>query len=550
MIVVLIEIAGAVALLLWAVRLIRSGVERGFMAELRGLMRRAGAGGARAAVAGTVAALMMQSSTAVALIATGFAASGILGGEAALALILGADLGSALVALVLLAPVGAVTPALLVAGVALQRRALRPAWREGGRILIGLALVFVALGLLRASTAPMAEGPLAALLPGYLGRDPWGAFALGALLALLMQSSVAAVLAIVTFAAAGLLPVQPAAALVLGANLGGAAVAVLLTLADTAAARRIAAANLVLRGGGAVAALAGLLAAPDLAATLGAATASGPAAQAIGLHIAFNLVLVAAGLPLRRPALALAARLLPEAAAPPERLSALDPAMLADTDRALACATRELLRMAERLHGMLRPVLGLCRDWVPETAAAIAQAEAEVDRMHFEIKLYVSRVQEAAITPAQSRRAMDIAAIANALEDAGDQIATHLVAVARRMQAGGLAFSDEGWRDLGAFHDRVAANAQLALDLLLTADVGTARQLIAEKDRVRRIEQDLQERHLARLRRGRSETLETSNLHQEVLRALKQVNADFSRIAYPIAEQSGDLRQSRLADAG
>lgn len=206
--------------------------------------------------------------------------------------------------------------------------------------------------------------------------------------------------------------------------------------------------------------------------------------------------------------------------------------------------------MAERLHGMPRPVLDLCRGWAPATAAAIARAEREVDRMHFEIKLYVSPVQEAAITPARSRRAMDIAAIATTPEDAGDQIATHLVAVARRMQAGGLAFSDEGWRDLAAFHDRVAAKVQLALDLLFTADAGSARQLIAEKDRVRRTEQVLQGRHLARLRRGRSETLETANLYQEVLRALKQVTTGFSRIAYPIAEQSGDLRQSRLAEAG
>lgn len=546
MILFLLDIAGAVALLLWAVRLIRRAVERAFMAELRGLVRRAGAAGPRAAAAGFAAALMLQSSTAVALIAAGFAGSGALAPAPAVALILGADLGSALVALLLLAPVGALAPALLVAGVAAERRARRPGWRQGGRILIGLALVFVALGLLRAATAPLAESPVVALVLGYLDRDPWGAFALGAVFALALQSSVAAVLTVVTLAGAGLLPAMPAAALVLGANLGGAAVAVLLTLGDKAPARRIVTANLALRGGGALAALGLVLLLPPgpLAALPG-----GAAAQALGLHIGFNLALVALCLPLRSAALRLAARLLPDPPAPAAPPTALDPALLGQTDRALACATRELLRMAERLHGMLLPVLDLCRDWSPDTAAAIAAGERDVDRMHFEIKLYVSRVQEAAITARQSRRAMDIAAVAAALEDAGDQIATHLVAVARRMQEGGLAFSGEGWRDLAGFHDRVAANARLALDVLLAGDPGTARQLIAGKDRVRRIEQDLQARHLARLRRGSPETLETSNLHQEVLRALKQVNSGFTRVAYPIAEQTGELRDSRLADA-
>lgn len=551
MIGVLLHLAGAVALLLWAVRLIRTGVERAFMAELRGVVRRASAGGLRAAAGGSLAAMMLQSSTAVALLAAGFAGSGLLAEAPGLAVILGADVGSALVALLLLTPAGALVPVLLIAGVVLHQRARRPGPRQGGRILIGLALVFTALGMLRDATAPMTDSPAVAMAMGYLGRDLVGAFALGALAALAMQSSVAAVLTVVTVAASGLLAAAPAAALTLGANLGGATIAVILTLGAAATGRRLAIANLLLRGGAAALVLAGLLVWPDLAARAAAAAGAGAAAAAIGLHIGFNLAVAAIGLPLRGPALRLAAAILPDAPrAPQARLSALDPAMLGDADRALACATRELLRMAERLHGMLLPVLDLCRDFVPDTAAAIDAGEREIDRMHFEIKLYVSRLQEAVLTPAQSRRAMAIAQLAGALEDAGDQIATHLVAVAQRMQAEGLAFSEPGWNDLAGFHDRVAANAQLALDLLVTADAGIARQLIAEKDRVRRVEADLQERHLDRLRHGTPGTLETSNLHQEVLRALKQVNTGFTLVAYPIAEETGELRDSRLAGSG
>jgi len=544
-IVFVLHLAGAVALLIWAVRMIRTGVERAFLTHLRSLVRRAGSGPAGMA-GGAAAAIMLQSSTAVAVLAAAFAASGVLAPMQGLAVLLGADLGSAVVALVLLSPIGALVPLLLIVGVGLFQKAARPEWRQAGRILIGLALVFVSLDMIRAASAPVAQSPFAAMAVSYLSRDLVSAFAIGAVLAWAMHSSVAAVLTFVTFAAEGLLPVAPAAALVLGANLGGAAIPVVLTLSGAEVARRMVVANLMLRGGGALLVLAALVFRPGAFDW----TDLPPAAQVIALHILFNLAVALAGLTLRRPALAFASRVVPDRAAlSGQRISALDPAAFDDTNQALACATRELLRMAERIHGMLLPVMGLCRNWSPETAAAIVDGENDVDRMHFEIKLYVARLQEAALTSEQSRRAMDIASIANNLEDAGDQVSNHLVAIARRMQAKGLSFSKDGWDDLETFHDRVASNAQLALNLMLTSDVETARQLVEEKDRVRRSEQAFQERHLERLRQGNPATLETSNLHQEALRALKQINTDFSLIAYPIVEAAGELRASRLAAA-
>ena len=69
----------------------------------------------------------------------------------------------------------------------------------------------------------------------------------------------------------------------------------------------------------------------------------------------------------------------------------------------------------------------------------------------------------------------------------------------------------------------------------------------AEKENVRGIEQALQRSHLGRLREGLPESIETSNIHQEALRALKQVNTAFSMVAHPILSESGDLLESRLS---
>ena len=231
-----------------------------------------------------------------------------------------------------------------------------------------------------------------------------------------------------------------------------------------------------------------------------------------------------------------------------EALSALDTGALGRPRMALACGQRELLRMGETVQAMLVPAISLLRDWNPDIAKTIERYEDEVDRMHYETKLYMARLQENQMTDRQARRAVELVAMANNLEEAGDRISTGIVSLAKKLDAEGLAFSENGMSDLEQFHDRVVTNAKLALSVLTTGDAEAARQLVAEKDRIRREEQRLQEDHLQRLRDGQTASIETTNIHQEVLRQLKQVNAALTYVAYPIAEETGDLLGSRLAN--
>ena len=167
--------------------------------------------------------------------------------------------------------------------------------------------------------------------------------------------------------------------------------------------------------------------------------------------------------------------------------------------------------------------------------------------MHFETKIYISRLRESDISPALDKKSLEVAAVASSLEEAGDRIAVDLVALAKKMQDNAIRFSDQGISDLNHFHDQVVTNGQLALRVLTTGDAEAARQLVAEKDRIRIEEQKQQERHLSRLQQGATASLETTNIHQDTLRLLKQINASLCYVAYPIAEETGDLLGSRLA---
>ena len=541
----LIHIAGAAALLIWAVRLVRTGVERGWSVQLRRWLRRGGENRVIAAAAGTGAAVVLQSSTAVAILTSNFVAAGTLAGVAGLAVLLGADLGSAIVAQILLTRADWLVPVLMVAGVAIFQKSTTREWRMAGRVLIGLALIFVALTMIREATEPLRQAKGLAAAMAYLGGDPITAFLIGALFAWAVHSSVAAVLLFVTLAQTTMLPVPAGIAMVLGANFGGAMIAFILTLGSELQARRVIVANLLVRGGGALIALIVLAMFHPPLDLLGPT----PARKVVNLHLFFNLGLLILALPFTGPLMRIASGLISPPATPVvlNRVSALDAAALAKPERALAAAAREILQLGEGVEAMLRSVLGLYRHWDESAAEAIRRKEEEVDKIHLETKLYLAKLQRAEIDEVTERRGIDLAEMAVSLESAGNVIAQSMLPLAKKLDQDGLSFSETGLGEISDFHDRVLANAQAALNVLMTLNPDAARALVQEKDHVRDIEQTLQRSHLERLKEGRTESIETSNIHQETLRALKQVNTAFTQVAYPILSETGDLLASRLS---
>ncbi|MFY0659015.1 MAG: Na/Pi cotransporter family protein [Shimia sp.] len=546
MLLFLINIAGAAALLIWAVRLVRTGMERAFAVQLRLWLRRSSKNRGLAASAGLVVSMLLQSSTAVAMLVSNFAANGAVAVPVGLAIILGADVGSALVAQVLLVRQTWLIPLLLVIGTGLFLRGQQRRVRQTGRILIGLALIFVSLDMLRAATAPVMESEAALRMLSYLGADLFAAFVIGAVFAWMVHSSVAAVLLFVTLVAQGALPTEAAMAMVLGANLGGAMIAYVLTLAAEPEARRIVVANLVLRGGGAVLVLLGLRFVEVDLSWLG----SSAAAQTINLHLVFNAVLCVLALPFVDLFSKLVGRFVATPVADEAAIaSALDPGALDTPSRALANASREMMRMGERVETMLIAGQRLFDTWNDASAEAIRANDAAVRKTHQEIKLYLAELNQHELDKATVKGAMELSLLASNLEAASDVLARNLVELARRMDLEGLNFSSAGRQEICDFHDRVLANVQLALSVMMAGQPDDARELVAQKEKVRGVEQKLQRKHLKRLHEGLSESIETSNIHQETLRVLKQVNTSFAMVGYPILAETGDLLSSRLSPA-
>lgn len=543
----LLHVAGAVALLLWAVHMVHTGIERGWQPEITGLLR-ASDGPLRSVAIGTGLAVVLQSATAAGMLAAAFAAKGMFALSTGLAIVLGADFGSALVVLLLSLDLSVVPPTLLVAGAALFFKGKSRKVRQSGRALVGLGLIFTALTLLSQATAPLRESELLPTAMAYLGRDAVTALLAGAAIAWLFHSSVATILLLVVLAGHGLVPIEAAAPLLLGANIGGALIPFVLTRAGAPEARRLTAGNLLLRGGAALFAVL-------LLQLVGARLLPGGsvAQQIVGLHLIFNAGLVIVGVPLVGVVARLMARWIrPPVADPAAAIgvppSCLDEDAVGDPGMALASTTRELLRMAEIVGRMFEPVMEIYKAGDADKIRQARLMEAAIDQAQSDIKLYLARVSFGGDS-SSARRGQDLAAIAVNLEYVGDAITKTLLRLAEVRREQHLAFSPTGWRELAELHQQVVENMRLARNVLVSRDLAQARKLVVEKTRMREAVAESQRQHMQRLKDGTEASLATSNLHLETLRAMKTINSLMASIGYLVLEEAGEVLDHRLKPA-
>jgi phosphate:Na+ symporter len=543
---VLINMIGAVALLLWAMRMVRTGMTRAFGSSLRLFLGRYLTNRFSALFAGLGVTGLLQSSTATCLMTASFAGRGFLVTAPALAVMLGADIGTTLITQLFSLKITWLSPILIVIGLVAFQSGNRKRTRDFGRLSVGLGLMLLALQLLVADTQPIRESQVMLQLVESLGGAPLVAIVVAAVITWLAHSSLAMVLLICSLTGIGAIPLTLVFPLVLGANLGGTIPAITATLGSAPAARRVALGNAFFRLVGCLALLPFLDQVPDYIAMI----ESDPVRQVVNFHTAFNVGLAVVFIGFVGPVSALLDRLLPDGPAPADEGQAryLDKGALDEPAVALANARRETLRVADVLDDMLGKSMEALRRDDREYLSVVSNMDDIVDRLFEQTKLYLTEVSRHELGEEESRQCSDIMAFATNLEHIGDIIDKNLVELAAKKIKYQLHFSEEGLREIQAMHQRVHDNLKLATSVFVSGDRNLARKLLLEKEHFRVLERNAAESHHERLKVGKRESIETSSLHLDILRDLKRINSHLSSVAYPILEQAGELRSSRLLE--
>jgi phosphate:Na+ symporter len=535
---VLIELAGYVALLLWGMHMIQSGIVRAYGANLRRTLGAALRSRLSAFLAGLGVTAVLQSSTATGLMTASSDAAGVVDLVPALAVMLGANVGTTLIVQVLSFDIAWLAPLLFIVGVFAFRRGGRTRTRDLGRVAIGLGLLLLSLHLLILTIEPAETAPAMRELFAAVTRAPLVALLLAAVLTWAAHSSVAVVLFIMSLAQAGIVSPASALALVLGANLGSAVNPVLESGGGNPASRRLPVGNLINRVVGCALVLpflgpiAALLTPLDL----------GPARQTADFHTVFNLVLAALFiLPLTGFARVLQ-WLLPDEAkgADPGRPLYLDAAAIATPHIAVPNAAREALRMADAVEAMLRGAVTVLDTDDRKLAGELARMDNVVDRLNDAIKRYLTRIDQERLDAAARRRYSEILAFATNLEHVGDVVEKSLSELAAKKIKHRLKFSAEGRDEIHAMLTRLIENLRLAVAVFMSGDPQAARRLLTEKKVFRDLERMATENHFARLREGRLESVETSALHLDILRDAKRINSHLAAVAYPVLEHAAE----------
>ena len=542
---ILLDLLGGVALLLWGLHMVHSGIVRAFGSDLRRLLGTALRNRFLAFLAGITVTALLQSSTATGLMTASFVTGGAVDLAPALAIMLGANVGTTLIVQALSFNVTAVAPLLFLVGVIAFKRGGQTRMRDLGRVAIGIGLMLLSLHILLDTLAPAEDAPVVRTLLAAITSDPLLCVLMAAVLTWVAHSSVTILLLIMSLAYSGFITPVAALALTLGANLGSAINPVIEGSNNSnPASYRLPVGNLLNRLIGCAVAL------PFLHPIADALARFEPNASRMtaDFHTAVNLALAVVFIfPLGWTA-SLLTRFLPERAKPsnPATPLYLDDAALATPSVALSCAEREVLHLGDVVETMLRQAMTALMTDDRRLVAEVSRMDNAVDKLDEAVKLYVTRLTRESLDERDGHRAMEIIAFSINLEHIGDIVDKNLMELAQKKIKRKLAFSKQGATELETFHQEVMSNLKLAFSVFMSGDVKIARQLIAEKASLRAAELAAAESHLERLRERRPESIESSSLHLDVLRDLKRIHSHICSVAYPVLERAGALRPSRL----
>ncbi len=540
---VVIHLLGEIALLLWGINMVNSGVQRAFGSDLRWILGVGLRTRLRAFLAGLGVTTVLQSSTATALMVASFTAGGAVDMVSALAVMLGANVGTTLIVQVLSFDVTLIFPLLIFAGFIAYKRGASSKIKDLGRVSIGLGLMLLSLHLLTETVHPIESSTVLKSLLAVVAPDPLILVFLSAFFAWLAHSSVAAMLFIMSLASAGVIDPHAALVMVLGANLGSAVNPMIEGMGGDAAKFRVPFGNLAMRVVGCIVAL------PLIDPVLSYMTMfdPNPGRLAANFHTLFN-VAVAAIFILPLPWIA---QLLLKAF--PEKLRASDPGTPQYLDKdaldtpsvALSNAAREVLRMADTVEIMLRSSQDLFREDDISRVAEVSRTDDVVDRLYSAIRRYLSSINHEALSEAEAKRLSDILTFAINLEHVGDIIDKNLMELAAKRIKNHLRLPKDSLDDIVSMHAKLLEHLQLAASVLMFQDIGSARRLVSEKERFRDLERAVTQKQLDQIRSGRT-VGDTSALQLDIVRDLKRIEAHIAATGHSLLEQNGELKPSRL----
>lgn len=527
----LLGIAGGLAVFLFGIRFGGRGLQKAAGRRLRDAICRLTANRFLGLITGIVVTLIIQSSSATTAMMVSFANAGIIVLKQSLGVILGADIGTTLTVQLIAFRIFDYSLLIVAMGFALfVARTQR--YSRLGQIIMGFGLLFFGMSIMSAAVGPAKDHPTFISFMLVVQRNPVLAIVCSAIFTAVIQGSAATIGLVLTFAFQGVIDLATAIPLVLGANIGTCATALLASLGSSAEGRRIAWAHTFFKVAGVVIVIPFL----DDFSRLVAATAPSLTRQIANAHSLFNVGAALLFIPFVRPWERLFRFLVKE-----EEVSVkafrpvyLDQRVLDTPSLALGQATREVLRMADIAYNMYSKSIDVFLRDDEALREELIEDDDKIDTLDEAITPYLTVLSQKEMSDEEAQRAVTLLFIVKNLELIGDMVSKSLMDLALKKITVSPRFSGEALARIEQYHNEIEKTFQMAIDAFASQDMKLAEEVVERKSQMNILERQLHKEHLSLLHGSREEVIETSTVYLDVINDLKRINSYASGIAYAV----------------
>ncbi|WP_370402067.1 Na/Pi cotransporter family protein [Sulfitobacter sp. JB4-11] len=486
-------------------------------------------------IAGATVTAIIQSSSITTVLLVGFISAGLMTTGQSVAVILGANIGTTITAQILAFKVTALALPVLSLGFFVSFIARNKATREKGRIVLGLGMVFFGMAIMSDAMKPLRS--FEPFLDFMLSLDSVLLAALvGAGFTALVQSSSATTGILIVMAGQGLIALEPAVALALGANIGTCVTALLASIGAPREAVRAALVHTLFNVAGVLIWIGFVDQLADMARAISpdSLSGSGIPRQLANVHTFFNIVnaLIFVGFTsqLTRAVEWLAPDKI-ETADPKFAAKHLDPKFLDVPAFAIDAVRLEIVHLGTLLREMLQSAVPTVVTGSPLDVDRLRVMDRPIDLLHREIVGYIRQISLRSLPADQSRLLLGLARIANDLEHIGDLVATGLVTSARKRMEEDVVISPATVAVIKGVHEKVVEALDGALQALDAQDTDAAAQVRQMKARFVALVEGAASHQVDRLRSDAPKRLHTYAREIELTETLDDIFKIIRRIA-------------------
>jgi phosphate:Na+ symporter len=451
---------------------------------------------------------------------------------------------------------------MITIGFAMTMFSKKDSIRHIGEAILGFGILFFGMKIMSDSMKPLrAFQPFIDLMKDL--ENPIIGILIGAIFTALIQSSSAFTGIVIVLAQQGLLTLEGGIPLIFGANIGTCITAGLASIGTIRDAKRVAVAHVVFNTGGV---FLFILFIPQLAEIV---RWMSPVSELTGIeklamesprqianaHTIFNITVGLIFLPFTTILANYVYKILPDKKTEEGIVPItwhLDNSAISTPALAIDLARSEILRMAKILGRMLDVIIipfvsndQLQDEIYPQLSLVegVEMREEKLDYLDMKIIKYLRKIGQHELSENQTQELYGLMSIANDIESIGDTIEKNMIPLLAKKDSLNLGFSPEGKEELSLYHNKVCKQINRLKKAFSKLDPGKAEKIINKEGKYSALETKYRISHLERLHQEREESIETHEIHMELMDLLKQINVYSGEIAKTI-HSIGELKRN------